>query len=158
MCRIRQPETKQNLPKKGEPGTPEEPQEHFWRRIGEVVEVIHIDNTQKSANKPFALKWTFNRRPFHALIYSDSPVTIYSKAYIQKMFGKDYKLRPLEKNEKYIDFSGNEIEFLGAIIGQVESGARKLDKVRPLIVENGSRTVVRSRLAERFGDHAKDRQ
>ena len=103
---------------------------------------MHIDNTEKSANKPFVLKGTFNRRPFHALIDSGSPVTIFTKTHIQKMFGKKYKLRPLEKNDEYIDFSGNEIEFLGAIIGQVESGARKLDKVRALIAENGSRTVI----------------
>ena len=34
------------------------------------------------------------------------------------------------------------IEFLGAIIGQVESGAKKLDKVHALIAENGTRTVI----------------
>ena len=58
------------------------------------------------------------------------------------MLGKDYKLQPLEKDEKYIDFSSNKIDFLGAIIGKVESGARKLDTLRALVGQNGSRTVV----------------
>ena len=109
---------------------------------GEEVEVMHIDNIEQGENKQFVLKGTFNRRPFHALIDTGSPVTIFTKAHVQKMFGKDYKLRPLDKNEKYIDFSSNRINFLGAMIGQVESGARNLDKVRALIAENWSRTVI----------------
>ena len=31
---------------------------------------------------------------------------------------------------------------MGAIIGKVESGAKKLDKVRALVAENGTRTVI----------------
>ena len=58
------------------------------------------------------------------------------------MFGKGYKLQPLGENEKYIDYSSNKIKFLGAIIGQVESGMRKLDKVRALTAENGARTLI----------------
>ena len=56
---------------------------------------------------------------------------------------KSYKLRPLQ-NKKYIDFSSNKIKFLGAIIEQVDSGIRNLDKIRALVAENGSR-IVRGR-------------
>ena len=103
---------------------------------------MHIDNIEKSAHKPFVLKGTFNRRPFHALIDAGSPVARFTKAHIRKLFGKDYKLRPHEKNEKCINFSSNKIEFLVAMIEQVESGASELDKVRALKAENGSRTVI----------------
>ena len=51
-------------------------------------------------------------------------------------------MKPLDKDEKYVDYSSNKIEFLGAIIGQAESGAKKLDKVRELVAENGTRTVI----------------
>ena len=36
------------------------------------------------------------------------------------------------------------IELLGSIIGQVESGMRKLGKIKFLIAENGARTVLGS--------------
>ena len=55
---------------------------------------------------------------------------------------KNFKLGPPEKNEKHIDSSSNRINFLRAMIGQVESGARKLDKAPALVAENGSRTVI----------------
>ena len=133
---------------------------------------MHIGDIENDINKPFVLKWTINRMPFHALIDTGSPVTIFTKAHIQKVFGKDYKYQPFDKNDKNNDFSSNKLEFLGAIIEQVESGARKLDKVRALVAENGSRTVIerdwlrglgirishgdRKGLAERFGNQTKD--
>ena len=70
----------------------------FEDQWGEEIEVMHIDNRENSANKPFLRKGTFNRMPFHALMDTGSPVTIFTKAHTQKMFGKDYKLQPLEKN------------------------------------------------------------
>ena len=145
MCRMKQPETNKNRTntrKKVNAVHPKSPWSSSEDDTGEEVEVMHIDNIERGENKPFILKGTFNRRSLHALIDTGSPVTIFTKTHIQKMFGRDYKLRPLEKNEKYIDFSSNRINFLGAMIGQVESGARKLDKVRALIAENGTRTVI----------------
>ena len=88
------------------------------------------------------LKGKFNRKPFHALIDTGLPITIFTKAHAEKMFGKHFTMKPLDKDEKYVDYSSNKIEFLGAIIGQVESGAKKLDKVRVLVAENGTRTVI----------------
>ena len=51
---------------------------------------------------------------------------------------KKYNLQPLGNNEKYIDYCSNKIEFLAAIIGQVEAGWKRLDKVRALVAENGA--------------------
>ena len=146
MCRIKQTETKTN-------------RQTHQRKINAVqknptwsssedesaeeVEILHIDEEKgKNSNKPFVLKGKFNKKPFHALIDTGSPITIFTKAHIENMFGKGYKLQPLGENEKYIDYSSNKIKFLGAIIGQVESGMRKLDKVRALIAENGARTLI----------------
>ena len=109
---------------------------------GEEVEILHIDEEKRSTNKPLVLKGRFNRKPFHALIDTGSPITIFTKAHVEKMFGKKYKLQPLAESEKYIDYSSIKIEFLGAIIGQVEAGWKKLDKVRALVAENGARTVI----------------
>ena len=142
MCRMKQPEAnkkKTNIRKKVNVVHPKSP----WSKseddsAGKEVEVMHIDNIERGKNKPFVLNGTFNRRSFHAFIDTGSPVTIFTKAHVQKIVGKDYKLRPLEQNEKYIDFSSNKINFLGAMIGQVESGARKLDRVSALIAENES--------------------
>ena len=146
ICRIKQTETKPN-------------RQTHQRKINAVqknptwsssedesaeeVEILHIDEEKgKNSNKPFVLKGKFTKKPFHALIDSGSPITIFTKAHIENMFGKGYKLQPLGENEKYIDYSSNKIKFLGAIIGQVESGMRKLDKVRALIAENGARTLI----------------
>ena len=106
----------------------------------EEVKILHIDGDTPK-NKPFVLKGNFNRKPFHAHIDTGSPITIFTKAHAEKMFGKHFTIKPLDKDEKYVDYSSNKIEFLGAIIGQVESGAKKLDKVRALVAENGTRTV-----------------
>ena len=57
------------------------------------------------------------------------------KAHVEKMFGKKDNLQPLGESDKYIDYSSNKIEFLGAIIGQVEAGWNKLDKVRAPVAE-----------------------
>ena len=105
------------------------------------VEILHIDG-ETPKNKPFVLKGKFNRKPFHALIDTGSPMTIFTKAHAEKMFGKHVKMKPLDKEEKFVDNSRNKIEFFGAVIGQVESGAKKLDKVRALVAENGTRTVI----------------
>ena len=146
MCRIKQTETKTN-------------RQTHQRKINAVqknptwsssedesaeeVEILHIDEEKgKNSNKRFVLKGKFNKKPFHALIDTGSPITIFTKAHIENMFGKGYKLQPLGENEKYIDYSSNKIKFLGAIIGQVESGMRKLDKVRALIAENGAGTLI----------------
>ena len=102
--RMRQKETKQNKTNTRKKVNVVHPKK-LWSssegESGEKVEVMHIDNMEMFANKPLVLKWTFNRKLFRALIDTGSPVTIFTKAHIQKMFGKDYKLRPLEKNEKF---------------------------------------------------------
>ena len=146
MCRMRQPEAKQNKTntrKKVNMVHPRNTWSSSEDEWGKEIKVMHLDIIERGVNKPFVSRGTFNRRPIQALIDTGSPGTIFTKAHMQKVFGKDYKLRPLEKNEKYIDFSINKSKFIGAMIGQVESGARKLDKVRALIAENGSRTVIR---------------
>ena len=145
MCRIKQPETKQKTPYQKKVNVVQKKTE--WssseNESGEEVEILHIDEEKRSINKPFVLKGRFNRKPFHALIDTGSPITIFTKAHVEKMFGKkEYKLQPLDENEKYIEYSSNKIEFLGAIIGQVEAGWKKLDKVRALVAENGARTVI----------------
>ena len=141
MCRIKQPETKQKTPYQKKVNVIQKKTE--WssseNESGEEVEILHIDEEKRSINKPFVLKGRFNRKPFHALIDTGSPINIFTKAHVEKMFGKkEYKLQPLDENEKYIDYSSNKIEFLGAIIGQVEAGWKKLDKVRALVAENGA--------------------
>ena len=76
------------------------------------------------------------------LIDSESPITISIKAHAEKMFGKHFRLRPLEKEDKYVDCSSNKVESLGAVIGRVEAGAKKLDKERASIAESETRTVI----------------
>ena len=53
-------------------------------------------------------------------------------------------MQPLDKDEMYVDSSSNKVEFLRAIVDQLESGVRNLDKVRALIAENESRTMIGS--------------
>ena len=108
---------------------------------GEEIEVIHLDNIERGVNKPF-----------HALIDTGLPATLFTKAHFQKMFGKDYKLRPLEKNEKYIDFSSNKINFLSA--SRIRS-----EEVRQCSSADSQKWVqnaARKGLTEMFGDQAKD--
>ena len=142
MCRIKQPETKQKARYQKKVNVVQQKTE--WSssedESGEEVEMLHIDEEKSSPNKPFVLKGKFNKNPFHALIDTGSSITIFTKAHVEKMFGKKYKVQPLGENEKYNDYGSNKIEFLGAIIGQVEAGWKKLDKVRALIAENGTRT------------------
>ena len=145
MCRIKQPETKQKTPYQKKVNVVQQKTE--WSSSEdesgeEEVEVLHIDEEKSSSNKPFVLKGRVNKKPFHALIDTGSPITIFTKAHVEKMFVKKYKLQPLGENEKYIDYSSNKIEFLRAFIGQVEAGWKKLDKVGALIAENGARTVI----------------
>ena len=91
-----------------------------WRssdeESGEEVEVMLIDKMEEGADKPFVLKG-----PLQALIDTGSPVTIFTKTHIQKVFGKAYKLQQLKKNEKYIDVGNNKIDFFGAMTVQVDS-------------------------------------
>ena len=94
---------------------------------GEEVEIFHIDEEKGYANKPFVLKGKFNRKPFHAIIDTGSPITIFTKAHVEKMFGKNYKMQTLGEDEKYVDNSRNKIEFAEAIIGQVEAGHGKVE-------------------------------
>ena len=119
---------------------------------GEEIEVIHLDNIEKGVNKPFVLRGTFIRRPFHAHIDTGLPATLFTKAHFQKMFGKDYQLRPLEKNEKYIHFSSNKINFLSA--SRIRS-----EEVRQCSSADSQKWVqnaARKGLTEMFGDQAKD--
>ena len=145
MCRMKQTDVKQNkAPQQKRVNVVQS--KSSWSssedESGEEVEILHIDEEKGHTNKPFVLKGKFNRKPFHALIDTGSPITIFTKAHVDKMFGKNYKLQILGEDEKYVDYSRNKIEFIGAIIGQVEAGCKKLDKVRALIAENGARTVI----------------
>ena len=143
MCRLKISETKKNnsANRKVNAIRTESPWSSSEEESAEEVENLHIDG-KTPKNKPFVLKGKFNRKPFHALIDTGSPITIFTKAHAEKIFGKHFKMKPLDKEEKHVDYSSNKIEFLGAIIGQVESGAKKLDKVRGLVAENGTRTEI----------------
>ena len=96
----------------------------------EEVEVLHIEEEKRSSNKPFVLKGRFNKKPFHALIDTGLPITIF--LYQSSRSGRNTNC----------NHSSNKIEILGANIGQVEAGWKKLDKVRALVAENGARTVI----------------
>ena len=59
------------------------------------------------------------------------------------MFGEANINQPLKAVEKYVDYSNNHVKFLGAIIDQVQCGARQLDKVQALVAQNGASTLIR---------------
>ena len=119
MCRTRQRETKQkktNTRKNVYVVHPKSPWRSSERKSGEEVKVMLIHKMEEGADKPFVLKG-----PLQALIDTGSPVTIFTKTHIQNVFGKDYKLQQLKKNQRYIDVGNNKIDFLGAITVQVDS-------------------------------------
>ena len=71
ICRKKQPETKQNKTntrKNVNVVHAKSPWSSSEDESGEEIEVMHIGDIEKDINKPFVLKGTFNRRPFHALI------------------------------------------------------------------------------------------
>ena len=76
---------KTNTRKKVNVVHPKSPWSSSEDESGEEVEVMHIDNIERGENKPFVLNGTFNRRPFQALIDTESPVTIFTKAHVQKI-------------------------------------------------------------------------
>ena len=143
MCRLKTSETNKNntANRKVNAIRTKSPWSSSEEESAEEIEILHVDR-ETPKNKLFVLKGKFNRKPFHALIDIGSPSTIFTKAHAEKMFGKHFTMKPLDKDNKYVDYNSNKIEFLGAIIGQVESGAKKLDKVRALVAENGTRTVI----------------
>ena len=144
--RLRQPEIKRkknNTPRKLNVVRPKGPWSSSEDESGEEVEVMNIDNAENHVNKSFVLKRTINRKPIHALIDTGSSVTIFTKAHVQKIFRKIRNTDPLNNSlEKYIDFSSNKIEFIGVIIGQVELVTRKLKKVRVLVAQKSSQTLI----------------
>ena len=81
----------------------------FVRCSGEEVEVLHIDEVEKGAIKPFMLKGTFNRRPFKALIDTGYPMMISTKAHVDEWFEKQANLKPLNAKENYVGFSASAI-------------------------------------------------
>ena len=143
MCRLKTSETKKKntANRKVNAIRTKSPWSSSEEESAVEVEILHIDG-ETPKNKLFVLKGKFNRKPFHALLDTGSPITIFTRAHAEKMFGKHFTMRPLDKDEKFVNYSSNKIEFLGAIIGQVESGAKKLDKMRALVAENGTRTVI----------------
>ena len=80
VCRMRQPK-KQNkigIRKKVNVVHPKNTWSRSEDESGEELEVMHIDNAEKGANKLFILKGTFKRKPFHAVIDTGSPVAIFT--------------------------------------------------------------------------------
>ena len=51
-------------------------------------------------------------------------------------------MQQLDNDEMYVDYSSSNIEFRGASVGQLESGAWKKEKVRTVKAENMSRTLI----------------
>ena len=88
----------------------------------EDSEVLHIDGDVQK-NKHFVLKGKFNKIQFHPLVDTWSPITILTKAGAGKMFAKQFRMQLFDRKEKYVECSSNKIEFLGAIIGQVDTRA-----------------------------------
>ena len=84
---------------------------------GEEVEALHVeDSIVRGGNKPF-FKGTSNRKYFQAIIYTRSPVTFFTRAHINKMFGNNCNIQPPKEDDKFVDFSSNLIELAGALIG-----------------------------------------
>ena len=103
MCRLKTPETKKNntANRKVNAIRTKSPWSSSEEESAEEVAILHIDG-ETPKNKPFVLKGKFNRKPFHALIDTGSPITIFTKAHAKKMFGKHYKMKPLDKEDTFI--------------------------------------------------------
>ena len=101
MCRSKTPVNK--YPQQGKRRVNAVQKQNSWSSSGESeeeVEVLHIDDIVNSASKPFVLKGTFNRKAFHAIIDTGSPVTIFTEAHVNKLFGKAVNIQPLKSDER----------------------------------------------------------
>ena len=108
----------------------------------EDIQVLKVSEVNVSENKPFVLKGKLNEKEFRAIIDTGSPVTIFTKKHVDVLLGKNYPIRELEENEKYVDYNQQQIQFVGQTAARLQCGPKKMQKARLLVAQDGTKSIV----------------
>ena len=91
---------------------------------------------------PFALKARINKQPFVTMIDSGSPITIFTKD-VRNVLKIDVTfVRPLPKNEEYVDYNGRPLNLLGYITVEVQVGKQIIKKAMMIRARDGKKSLV----------------
>ena len=102
--------------------------------------VLSIDG---QGTTPFMMKGKLNKNKFNLMIDSGSPVTIIEQEELRKILKYNVLfLRPIPKQEKYVDFNKRPLDLMGFINCELEVGKKKINKVRVLVARKGAKSIV----------------
>ena len=111
----------------------EEEGEDTSEEDGQVV--LHIQG-EEDTEKPYMMEGTIAGRPFKTMIDSGSPVTIFGVDELKRLLDvQTLFVRPLGKNESYVDYNKSSLQLMGFGIAEVRVGDKKLKKARILVAK-----------------------
>ena len=89
------------------------------------------------------LKGKMSKQPFTTMIYSGSPIKIFTKEDVRNILKSDLGFtRPLSKKEQYVYYNGKTLNLLGIITVDVQVGKRNIKKARLVIARDGKRSLI----------------
>ena len=104
--------------------------------------VLNVEGDEENV-KPYYMEGFINGNRFKAMIDSGSPVTIFALDELKSIMKRDkLQVREMIKGEKYVDFSGKQLNLLGYVFCQLQVGDQFIEKARILVSSKGSRSII----------------
>ena len=102
--------------------------------------VLHLDGP---GEQPFLMKGWINGKRFETMIDTGSPVTIFTAQALKDILQTTMLfVRPLPKDEVYVDFNNKLLNLMGFTCAKIQVGDKILQKGRILVGRNGTKSVI----------------
>ena len=104
--------------------------------------VLNVEGDEENV-KPYYMEGFINGNRFKAMIDSGSPMTIFALDELKSIMKRDkLQVREMIKGEKYVDFSGKQLNLLGYVFCQLQVGDQFIKKARMLVSSKRSRSII----------------
>ena len=104
--------------------------------------VIKVES-ESETSKQYYIEGFINANKFKTMIDTGSPVTIFELDEIKQIMKREkLQVRPMIKNERYVDFNGKPFKLLGYVICELQVNGKCIKKARILIAKNGTKSII----------------
>ena len=98
---------------------------------------------EEESSKPYHMEGFINGNRFKTMIDSGSMVTIFALDELKSIMKRDkVQVREMIKGEKYVDFNGKQLNFLGYVFCQLQVREQFINNARILVTSKGSRSII----------------